>query len=314
MHNITLNTVKDCDSVFSDGENVLLGGKNLWLFRRDGTFVVKYKTIRNPHKVAFLPGNTALIDAHGDGAYHYISIDSGEILWSTLKKGRRSGRAGRFAVSPDGRTVYDVCANPSGGFHIDRFVPSEQEYDHYVLRDGLRVTRDIYCNRNGDLCILQSHILVDSEDPYSDNQIAMEQFGILVVSMEQGELNYNWLRRWQSRPGTYTSAVGCNGKYILRSDFSVLDLDTMETFRLLSESDQQTLPKDGFGWHYEARKKFLTVYYLMEKLNIVIDCRQRKVVARYPREDWSTGYQGSLVDEEFWMGTSGGVIKRPFPL
>lgn len=308
MQTISLKTVKDCDSIFSNGSDVLLGGKNLWLFRADGTFVAKHTTIRNPSKAIFLPHNTVLVDGHGDGSYHYISLIDGEILWSSIKKGRKTSiSVDRFAVSSDGMIVYDVYHGTSNDLYVNRIIPQQQKHDYYIIKDGLRVTHDVYCDENDSLCVLQSHLLVGCGDT------PKRQNGILSISINQDQVTYNWKRWWQSNPEAFTSACGCDGKKILCLDFSVYDLESKKKYTFLDSTELSTLPKDHFGWLYDDKRKLLTIYFVVEKQNIVIDCQNGNIIARYTREDQSVGYQGCPVGDEFWTGTRKGISRLPFP-
>lgn len=44
-----LKSIKKCDVIFSNGQDVLVGGVHLWLFRADGEFVKKVLPIRWPY-------------------------------------------------------------------------------------------------------------------------------------------------------------------------------------------------------------------------------------------------------------------------
>ena len=315
MRNVTLKTPKECDSIFTDGTSILAAGKKLWLFRVDGSFVATFKMIRDPHKVAFLPQNTALIDGGGDGSYHYISLNDGSVLWSSLKKGRRNRTSWRFAVSPDGSVVYDICYDDHGVMHVDRICPKEKQHNRYRIEDPdmLRVTHDIYCDEEGNLCAFQSHIVIDPDDLYPQTSPSMRQNGILAISFEADEPKCTWKKRWKNEAKSTRTACGCDGKCILREDFSVLDLDTMKEYRLFQEDVLKTLPRDGFDWSYEEERQLLTVHYIAAKTNIVIDCKKREVVGKYSRSNGFLGFEGCLVGNEFWIGTDEGIIKYPFP-
>ena len=74
MRKIDLNSAKDCGVIFSHGDFVILSGKNPWLFRKDGSFVAKYKQIRNAYDMIFLPGNIVVMDGLVDQSYHFFLI------------------------------------------------------------------------------------------------------------------------------------------------------------------------------------------------------------------------------------------------
>lgn len=311
--NVSLESVKDAYSIFTNGDDVLVAGKNLWLFRTDGSFVTKFKTIYLPKKVAFLPNRTVIVDGHGDKAYHYISLDRGEILWSCNKKGRRMMESYRFAVSPDGTNVYDTCYIQNKSMQIDWLCPQSKIHETSGIEDCLRVTEDIFCDKNGVLCALQTHLVIDPNDIYSENSPSIRQHGILSIPYENRTPKPYWKRQWQSNGTEYKSARGCDGTHILYEDFSVLDINDQITCQLLSSEESVLLPKDGFIWTFNSVNKFLTICFISSLLNIVIDCDKKKMVAKYERCDQSIGYQGCLIGNEFWTGTASGIVKRSFP-
>lgn len=314
MMSITLKTVKDCSMIYSNGESVLLFGKNLWVFRADGSFVAKHKTIRNPSKCAFLPGNKALIDGGGDGSYHYISLDSGEIIWSTLKKGRRYLESTRFAVSPDGSTVYDICYIGFQELKVDRLCPEMQLHDSYLSNDTLRVSNDIFCQADGSLCILQSHLIVDPQDPYAKINPPTRQNGILKVDFSSGVPQQCWYKRWESDGRCYNPMLGCDGSHILHADFTVKDMNTAETIDLLENENDFVPPRETFTWHFDEQRKILIATYVGENSNVLIDCKARKRIAQYTKTEIGTGYKGCLIGNEYWVGTPTGVIRKEFPI
>lgn len=312
MPNVTIESVKDCDLICANDSHVLVSGRYLWLFRTDGTFVAKFKDIRHVDKVVFLPGNMALVDGT-DGSYHYISLSDGIVVWSSIKRRKRFREVSRFAVSPDGSIIYALSNNISNALCLDCLRPEEKVHEQYLVKAGLRVTRDIFCDNEGILCAFQTHVIVDGDEGDSPASEPMSQNGILALPIDENGVHPYWKKQWQSKAIGVKPVRGCNGILALREDFSVLNLNTMEEFSLFTVEEMRDLPKDGFDWRYDLDRKLLKVYFIAEKLNILIDCSQRKVVSRYKREDWSVGYEGCLIGNEFWMGTKQGIVKRPFP-
>lgn len=315
MRNVRLSSIKDACSIFSNGEDVLVAGKHLWLFRADGSFVAKFATIRLPMKAIFLPNRTVLVDGYGDKAYHHIALATGEILWSSNKKGRRMMESSRFAVSPDGMTIYDACYIQNKSMQIDRICPENESHEMFMIDEGLRVTEDIFCDETGTLCALQTHLIIDPDDIYSEKKTPIRQHGILSISFKNGTAVPHWTSQWQSKNGdiSHRFARGCDGTHILYEDLSVLDMKNQIIFQLISPEDAAQFPKDGFTWKYDCERKLLTVFFVSSLYNYVIDCDKKKIVAKYGRCDPSVGYQGCLIGDEFWMGTVGGIVKRSFP-
>ena len=104
MENINLASIKTCESIFSNGEDVLIQGSGFWQFRAGGEFVRKIP-IRHPSQIAFLPNRRVFID-DGCQRFYHLSLETGEALW-VLKEARsnRMGEFCEFAVSPEGNTV-----------------------------------------------------------------------------------------------------------------------------------------------------------------------------------------------------------------
>ena len=311
MAKITLKSPKNGWYIFSNGKDVFISGSSLWLFRADGTFVKKYDTIRRASKAIFLPDNKAFVEGGSDRTFHYISLEDGEVLWSCPKVGRLGYSKARFAVSADGSTIYNARAADSFKLCIDRMDLQTQTYERYILDEGLRVTHDIFIDENGVLCAMQSHLIIRDEEDYSP--VNMSQNGILAIPIDSDGAHPIWKRQWICKSERGRSFRGCDGKYILREDYTVLDLDTMEEFRLLPEEEVATLPDQGFAWKYDPATGLLTVCYLSVFLNVIIDCKKRKVVSRYSRDTLSVGFEGCLINNEFWTCTEKGVVKRPFP-
>ena len=307
----TLLSVKDCDYICSNGRDVLVSGKTLLLFRADGTFIAEFPSIRQIHKAVFLHDNTALVESLKPHAYHYISLDDGTLLWSISKKGRYGGSVSRFAVTPDGKTVYDARHADSFRLCIDRICPQRQDYEQYIISEGLRCTYDIFCDENGILCAMQSHVVLSDDDSYREENLS--QSGILAIPIDaQGPHPY-WKKQWTSITDRRKNPRGSDGRFVLRDDFSVLDIDSMTEIFLVDAETLKRLPACGFTWKYDPVNQLLTVSFLTEKLNIIIDCQKRKVISRYKRDDSSVGYEGCLINAAFWMGTKSGIVMHPFP-
>lgn len=316
MHNTTLTSIKDCNCIFTKGEDVLILGKCLWLFRTDGSFVAKLNGIRFPLKVAFLSDRKALVDGAGDGAYHYISLEDGTVIWSCPKKGRRTAPAKRFAISTDESIVYDsycLANRPMETMQIDLLFPQRKIQESYSVQDCLRVTEDIFCDDSGNLYALQSHLIVDPGDPNYDPETRLQQNGILELFYKEHSIQPCWKKLWKSKAMHSESMICSDGKYILYGDLSVFDIEKEATFSLLQHDSTTVPPQDSFIWSYEKERKLLTVSYIAANQNLVIDCAERRIVAKYVSDDVSVGFQGCLVGNEFWIGTKDGVIRKPFP-
>lgn len=312
MTTFTLSSVKDCEYICSNGKDVLLSGKNLWLFRADGTFVARYKTIRGIYTAAFLPGNTVLVQSM-KGFYHHIALDDGQVLWSSEKKAKGVHAVQRFAISPDGTAVYNLHTVDFDRLYIDRIIPEKCIHEQFVVRTGYRVSYEIFCDSDGVLCALQSQVQSNKQTEEFIERIAERQSGILAFSIDSEGVQSSWKKKWtcESKPTKYL--LGCDGSHVMYGDFSVLQLETMKEFYLLPEEERMKIPEGSISLHYNATRCLLTVHYLAKNLNIVVDCKNRRVVAKYEGDRTGFGTEGCVIGNEFWIGTSEGIIRKPFP-
>ena len=200
-----LKSIKSCEVIFSNGQDVLVGGKPLWLFRANGEFVKKVLPIRRPYKVAFLPNRTALVDGVADHAYYYLNLEVGEILWVVKKTQRRSGETPRFVVSPDGSMVYNLFYSYRNGrrvLHAERMIPEKRIYNIFAVEEplglasgGLCMTRDMFCDSDGILCAFQAMNITRYEDyDYMETPNAVFHYGILALPFQNDVLHPYWKR------------------------------------------------------------------------------------------------------------------------
>lgn len=320
-----LSTIRKCDIIFSNGEDVLVAGKTIWLFRGNGEFAQKLEAVRRPHVVAFLPNRTALVDSGVDRVYHYLDLKSGDILWSTKMRGRRSDEGFRFAVTPDGSTVYNLFyayRGPTRFLHVERIIPAEHIHDIFPVKEPLNltgdlaITGDLFCDGDGTLCALQYKNITRYEDyDYMDTPQVIFHYGILALPIQDGILRPYWKMDWKKeRIGKGYSPSACDGRYILYENLSILDLKTQRTFFLLNDASRESLPISSFRYFYDPAHFLLTLWYTGPCQNVIIDCKNRTLVGRYfPENPFEAGYGGCLIGDKFWQGTAGGVAKKPFP-
>ncbi len=308
MRKFDLASVEDCERIFAHKDTVILSGKNPWIFRKDGTYIAKLKKIRNSYDMVFLPDNMVLMDGKVDLAYHYVSLDTGEIIWSFPKKGKRDGITNEFAVSPDGEFVYYVY-EIKNILHVDQLFPRKQLCNTYTIPLGMRATWDCACDADGNLLLLQSFLVHNYMEDGTDNSHHFQ--GILKWSPSNPEPT--WVYECKRGNGPRTTLCACNDKYVLYDDFTVVSIRDGEEYNLLQNNPAINRAPGGFVVsNYDPERSLLTVVFLYSWSTIIIDCKSRRIVAHYT--PISRGLSdGCLIDDEFWIGTYDGVIKRPFP-
>lgn len=324
----TLASIKTCERIFSNGTDVLIRGKAFWQFRAEGEFVRKIP-IRHPNRVAFLPERTAFID--GVQKYYYLSLVTGEALWVLEKeRSNRVDESRNFAVSLDGRTVYSSFYRNERGkrvFYIEVFCLDGRQHRIFPIGEGLALTASLFVDGGGVLCALQRQYVPPAQEEDRESH-SLHLHGILAILFQDGLPCPYWKQQWEiTDGGPHSFGRACDGRYILFDDYSVLNLETRQTFFLLEEAERETLPTEGFECSYDAVRSLLTLQYIgatlpFDRQKVIVDCGSRKIAARYLVEEpqdgeeslrYSVGYRGCLVGDFFWLGTMQGVVRLPFP-
>ncbi len=310
MRKITLDTIKECNFIETNGEDVLLFAKKLWLFRADGSYVCQVESARWPTKVVFLPDRTAFIDGGADGYYHCISLSDGKILWSVPQKGRRNQCTKRFALSQDHTFVYDYFERYTDDVlytFIDRISLTDHTHSVFQIQPGLRVLKDIFVDSEDRFCTLQFHMDFDGKlDRYGN---PTEQLvGIQAFAFHDSTVDSSWISQWKEPLSSSKWPMYCNGKQILRENLWVDDLKTGLRCPLVPEPNQ--LPR--FSWaFYKEEKGLLITFDLSTRINAVIDCVNGRIAALYNQD--STAYSGNIVGNEFWLPYPDRVVRLPLP-
>lgn len=307
MRKIDLPAVKDCEVIFAHDHSVILSGKSPWLFRDDGSFVEKYKSIRHAFSMLFLPGNIAFLDGWMDQSYHFISLDTGELMWSHVQKGRRDFTPRIFTSTADGNIVYYIYSIKNI-LHVDQLILSEKSCTTYTIPFRKGATYHCYCDERGYLCILKSFLLPKEQE--DGRQYAF----CGVLQWHPDDQNPTWKYQWTVPTGTPDCSVcTCNDEYVLLGNLKVRNLKSGEIFYIL-ENQKEKLPLYG-GYSvtaYDKERNLLTIRFTWSSSNVIIDCASRTIVAHYvPFDDDHVG--GCLIGDEFWIGSKNGVVKRPFP-
>lgn len=306
MRKNDLSSVTDCEVIFTNGDYVILSGKNPWIFRKDGTFVAKLKSIRRAYDILFLPGNEVFLDGRADLAYHYVSLQDGRTFWSTPKSGKRDFTPYEFAASPDGRIVYHIYGI-KGTRYVDVINIPEQALTTYHIPLGPGSISHCYCDADGILTILQSCRVMDTDGMTERKFCGL--FGLMKWSPEMRIPI--WKCQWKTGYGATPRM--CDDRYVLHDDLTVLSLEHGERFDLMENSPGINRAPGGICIDaYDPERQLLTVRFLKSRSTIIIDCEKRKIISHYaPISHGLTG--GCLIGDEFWIGTFDGVVRRPFP-
>ena len=77
-----LNKINDAELIYCHGEYIIFSGKTPRIFLKDGTYIAINKKIKKAYEMVFLGQNKVLMDGRGDGFYHLVSLENGEVLWN----------------------------------------------------------------------------------------------------------------------------------------------------------------------------------------------------------------------------------------
>ena len=310
MRKITLDTIKECNFIETNGEDVLLFAKKLWLFRADGSYVCQVESARWPTKVVFLPDRRAFIDGGADECYHCISLTDGKILWSIPQKGRRNQCMKRLALSKDHAFVYDYFERYKDDelySFVDRISLTDHTHSVFQIQPGLRVVKDIFVDSEDRFCTLQFHMDLDGKlDQYGNP--TEQVVGIQAFAFHGSTVESSWVSQWKESRASSKWPMYCNGEKILRENLWVDDLKTGLRRPLVPEPNQ--LPRLSRAF-YKEEKGLLVTYDLSSGLNAVIDCVNGRIAAVYNQD--GTAYNGNIVGNEFWLPYPDRVVRLPFP-
>ena len=103
-----------------------------------------------------------------------------------------------------------------------------------------------------------------------------------------------------------------DGRYVWENGYMIRDLDTGEYFSLLENSEIRVPEKHApLAYTYYPEDKYLQIIDTQQ--NFFIDCKKRKIIARYFTDPKSGSYQGVLAEREFLIGYADGIYSMPFP-
>lgn len=302
--------VKECECIFTNNNHVILSGKELWIFQRDGTFVARHKAIRKAYRIVFLPEDKVLIHGGPDGLYHYISLLDGQIIWSLPRKDGNSISPNQFAVTLDGKSVYYVYHNGQN-LCTDHIIPNKGICKTYVISHNRCAALHCYCDDHSRLSILQSVLYKNAEYLDKFGEYTHFQHGILKWSPIECVPVFE--KQWLQKIRTDHVPCVCNDEYVLFDDFSVVSFETGRTIHLLENSPPLMRAPGGFSvTAHDHRRHLLTVCFTHSGSNVIIDYKERKIVSHYASVIPQLS-NGCLIGDTFWSGTRNGIIVRPFP-
>lgn len=296
------STLKGCETMYTNNEYIALVQKRFATIRVDGSELTYYPEIRaTVWKVAFLPNDLLLVEGGTDAKYHLISLRDGKILKSCKIPGRRCLRSRHFAVSPDGSIAFDYWNIKNQTFLI-RIDLQQLSYESFPIDPYLRMLADIVYVSPQEVLLLQTQ---------SDTVNGAAHMANCVVSVkitDSGNLPVCYYK-WRCAPSRRPFAT--DGRYVLNLDLTIRDLQT--------ESVRSLLAKKPVGFT-DIRQFVKRRYYPKEQMlqladgtkNVFIGFAEQKMIARYNTD--KIGLFGCVIGDTFLIGTSEGIITKPFPM
>ena len=297
-----LSKVKDCSSIQTNGKYVIVKGKYLRIFNPDGSLIAECKSVRRPYKLAFLPEDRLLV---GGRDYNLLSLSNGEVIWTLPTPPNFGYSSDRFALSPDYRFAYEHYRTASTVKDMILTIDlNEPAYSYRLVQNSIRTVSDIICDKDGEVLLLQRHLAnVEGKDVYQNGIFRPQRTAEGGVE----HWKYLWLTDTSASPKVF------DGEYVLYSNMTVIKAATGEVIDLLEHEAEWKAPRwSPLRSYYDPEKQYLQLVY--DDANIIIDCVARKRIAQYSTPDSGIGFEGCLINGEFWIGTREGIIKRPFPL
>lgn len=308
--NISPSKLKKCNSIFRLGEYVVAFTGCVHIFRTDGSYVASVRTRSFPLKIIRLRGHNVLIACRK--VYYYISLENGEILWEAARFKETLVTTPYFCSFGDNATVYDIYKYEDK-LLVAVILPEERQIETFELPRTGGIS-DFSCDDDGMLRFLQYRYYSDSPTAVdTDPQCRMFRWQLLQVAKNH-QVTELYSEEECVIPSDPEGNIAIPEYYrngcILFHDLTVLNLHTMKRFDLLENDTDPRHPAESFFLDYDKQQNYLAVTYLSDLHAEIIDCSAKKRIAQFPRADLSLSV-GCIVDDEYWVGTYSGIIRRP---
>jgi len=294
--------IKQCSAIHFQNNTMVFVGKKYLTFHLGNKILSLYPEIHpTAWKSEFLPDNRLLVDGGADGKYHLLSVKDGQCITSWKAPGNRIMRSNRFALSPSGNVVFDFW-QVKNQYYIVKIDVTSCRYMAIPIQTELRVIRDIVCVSENEVYLLQMQTDDENGNSYTSSRITAIKF------TDSGYFPVR-LYAWKS-PGSI-QPYSTDGHYVLYNNLLIYDLLKKESYSLLENTDIPSMLKGKFtSIYYDQNRGLLQL--CNGKYNEYIDCKNRKLVARYLTPGCS--FAGCIVNDEFWIPSESGIQRKHFPM
>ena len=294
---IVRNDIKNCTSIYFHPSYYLFSGKYIQSCSQNSNTLFKYPSVKYYLKTMARFSDDKVLVEDGKSILHILDLKSGTVL-ASQKMRRDVCCITRFAISNDEKNAF--CIWLRGRKHELVIIDlSDLSYQVFLYPSSLCGVSDLICSKEHGLLVLETQV---NDDRTCQNQVT-------CLNIQDGGCKATPLYTWS---GNNTSKF-FDGRYVWESGYKIRDLLTGDVFSLLENSDIK-LP--------EKYQHLSHIYYPDEKClqlndgkhNIIIDCKQRKIIAQYLTDYQAGSYSGILVRNEFWIGKPDGIYAIPFPV
>lgn len=294
--------IRDCASIYSSGEHIVVLGKFLWILGHDGQVLHRRKDILYPYKATILSGNRVLIGQDPKAAYRMISLPEGKDLW-TVPPIRMDSYGNTFTISPDEKFAYD-CYDRRLKNHLVKLDLQTGNVMDNAITGGFRCVSRIACNEEGTPCLLQTHY-----DEREDGRISQNGIRYPLKGRFSARDSINWKYAWQHSGQRIAKFFMGSTSCVLTNDLFVYDLENKREYFLLENDPKWEYPDLWpMDCWLDPQSQYLFIMY--DDVNVVIDWAKRKMVARYVGKCT----RGALICNEYWISKGEGIRRAPFPV
>ena len=309
MSSNVFEELKNTHLIVDSEEYIVLFDKTLYIMKKSDLTVKNLTEYRDVFKGLILSGNRLLIDCGKQRSYIMLDLATGLELWR-VPIPKSDYTYSKFVVTPDHHFVYDY-ANKKGKYILIRIDTGNQTVKHSLIENEYRCVYDLICDHDGLVWSLQGHLEFDETQNAETSESFSSVGGVHLETLQAiaAPIEKEWRHRWEANATQPFHLFLGNADLVMNEDLTVFCAENHTTYSLVG---------NDAGWggsssHLCSCRCFTNSSYIMlvyDRENIIIDLHTRKMIARYAVELF---HKGCLIDGEFWIGTTEGILRKPFP-
>ena len=304
MKPIELISIKGDYEINAIHDYVIFTGPQLFIYKADGTFVVRRQDLGAIRKCILMNDNSILLDCSAKGFYTLISLLDGTEK-CRIPQPKSDYTCMRFTLSPDARYVYDRC-DLRGKYYFVKIDLMLKTAHKYAIKNNLRCVSDSICTQCGNLAFLEQHY--ETTDGPAELHFSKNGINCAHTSALNSRYSFERMSQWELPHPQISKFLLGSEDAVLTNDLQVYKPSSGELYSLMdNELELGNLGREPVSYRLDKQTKYLTLMY--DTANIIVDCTAQKMIAQY-----AANYRfGSIVGNEYWICTDEGVRKMPFP-